>query len=206
MHLHREYQQFERECRRIDVLIQRALAVRVDDPILFESIVSHAIIRLHDCWAVRCRAVILRSAIGGARTVTGNVLPAGSRLTRRVPPLSCLRATWGRTVMGRTWEPDWHIPAVSIRAAQLLGLRNETEIRNGLGACLAADEVRIVRNVIAHSLPATWSRLRSLQRDLGNHALERPADFAVNRVGGVGPRHIDDWMGDLRSSLRAAIT
>ena len=200
MNLLREYRQFDRRCTRIEGIARHAVAYRFDDPLLFETYLSHAIVALHDAWAFRCRAIVLRSAVGGARTVSGRTLPRA-----HVRPLECLRCGWGRRRMPRTWEPDWYIPAVAIRAATILGIANVNQITNGLGASTVAEEVRITRNVVAHSLPATWRRLRQLQLDLGHTGRETPADFAVLRYPAVGLRHIERWIAELRACIRVAV-
>jgi hypothetical protein len=107
--------------------------------------------------------------------------------------------------MSATWEPQWYIPAAAIRAAGLLGVANLVQITNGLGASTAAEEVRITRNVVAHSLPATWSRLHQLEQSLGHTGRESPSDFAVLRFQRIGARHIEKWIAELRACLRVAV-
>jgi hypothetical protein len=107
--------------------------------------------------------------------------------------------------MSPTWEPDWYIPAVAIRAAGILAVANLNEIMNGLGASTAADEVRITRNVVAHSLPATWKRLRALEQNCGHTGREAPAEFVALRYRRIGARHIDKWIAELRICLRTAV-
>lgn len=107
--------------------------------------------------------------------------------------------------MDRDWEPHWFVPADAIRAAQLLSVANLAQITNAFGACLAAEEVRITRNVVAHSLPATWFKLRRLQRQLGHRGDEDAAEFVMSRVGNLGPRHLHDWIADFKACLNAAI-
>lgn len=199
MNLLREFQQFDRRCAHLATLANNALAQRNANRTLFETYLCYALIALHDAWAYRCRAIVLRSAIGGVRTISGIVLPP---MHRR--PMVWLRKHWGRKVMPPTWEPDWYIPATAIRAAQILGTANVNQITNGLGASIAAERVRITRNVVAHSLPATWKRLRTLQRMLGHTGEEPPSEFALLRDRNIGARHIDAWIADLRACIRVA--
>ena len=200
MNLLREYRQFDRRCAYIARIAQDGVAQRLANPVLFETYLSHAIIALHDAWAFRCRSIVLRSAIGGARTLSGRVLPR-----THARPLEWLRNNWGRRPMPRNWEPDWYIPATAIRAASILGVANLNEITTGLGTSNAADEVRITRNVVAHSLPATWNRLRALEQNLGHSGGEAPADFVTLRYRRLGARHIDKWIAELRICLRTAV-
>jgi hypothetical protein len=180
-------------------IVNEGLAQRQVNLAIFETYLSHAIIALHDAWAFRCRAIVLRSAAGGSQTLSRGILP---RTHRR--PSEWLSGHWGYSPMPRTWEPRWHVPAEAIRAAHILGIANENQVTNGLGASTAAEELRITRNVIAHSLPATWARLRRLEQNLGHTGRETPADFAVLRYRNVGGRHIERWVAELRGCLRAA--
>jgi hypothetical protein len=200
MNLLREYRQFDRRCTRIEGIARHAVAYRFDDPLLFETYLSHAIVALHDAWAFRCRAIVLRSAAGGTCTVSGRMLPR-----THARPLECLRGRWARRRMQRTWEPDWFVPANAIRAATILGVTNINQIVNGLGASTAAEEVRITRNVVAHSLPTTWRRLRQLQLNFGHTGRETPAGFAVLRYPAVGLRHIERWIAELRACIHVAV-
>lgn len=196
MHLLRDYNQFDRCCSRIERLVDSGLEARArsDGRVVFETYLNQAIITLHDAWAFRCRAVVLKSARGNIRTISGKTLSTASS-----HPLETVRNAWGKR------EPPWYVPRDAIRAAEKLKVANIVEIRNGLGACVAADDVRITRNVIAHSLPATWAALRKLQKNYGHHGNETAAEFAVCRTYDVGSRHIEEWIADLKACLRAAI-
>jgi hypothetical protein len=92
-----------------------------------------------------------------------------------------------------------------MRAARLLAVANETEIANGLGASLVPERLRVTRNVVAHSLPNTWQRLRDLHVDVGVSPLLRPADFVMSYGLRSGRRLIHDWLDEIEISIKAAI-
>ncbi len=200
MNLLRECRQFDRRCAYISTVAAIGVMEHLTNPMLFEAYLAHAIIALHDAWAFRCRAIVLRSALGGARTVSGRVLP---RVHAR--PLEWLRNHWGRKAMSANWEPDWFIPATAIRAASILGVGNVNQITIGLGTLTSAEEVRITRNVVAHSLPATWKRLCNMERALGHTGRESPSEFAVSRYQRVGARYIEKWISELKICLHTAV-
>jgi hypothetical protein len=202
MHLLRIYSRFDRHCVRIQELVKTGLAAQHhQDQTTFEINLNYAIIALHDAWSCRCRAIVLRSARGHARTASGRSLTVAC-----LHPLAMLRrkGVWSKNGLGKSWEPKWYIPREVIRAAEKLGVANLAEIENGLGACIVADDIRVTRNAVVHSLPDTWAKFRTLQRSRGFRNDESPAEFAVSRVGNTGPRQIEEWLADLKACLRSA--
>jgi len=107
--------------------------------------------------------------------------------------------------MGANWEPPWYTPGQAIRAAQLLNVANLIDIQNGLGAAVAADDLRITRNLIAHNLPNTWCQFQLVHRRNGVGARIAPEVFVISRNAGVGARFIESWIQDLENSLAAAV-
>src|SRR5205085_3098452 len=104
---------FDQYCLGLDMLVAYALKLQPSEPRIAKTIVSFCVIRLHDQWNARCRELVLKSA-------TGRVLTSqGAHLARAVRgnPLEALRKKWGKKVMDQSWEPDWHIPGTTIRAA-----------------------------------------------------------------------------------------
>lgn len=208
MHLLRFVLKYERGLARIDQIVQQGAVLRSDYPGQYAACLSHAVIALHDLWANACRSIVLASAKGRCITRGGRRLGRPMTLDPRESPIGYLRKHWTRAgkSMPITWEPDWFVPEVAIRAARLLNVGNSTEIMDGLGATVSAEPLRITRNVVAHSLPNTWERLRRLQEQLGISELSRPEVFVVLRSEhGVGTQFLYLWSYDLKNALMAAI-
>ncbi len=196
---------FDRCATVIDSWVAKAVVEFVDDRSSFDGLMMSAIVKLHDSWAYACRQIVLSSASGDWITRKNLRLNRGSAVPTREDPLTTLRASWTKTgkPMDPNWEPHWFVPDTAIRAATLLGARNLTEITNAFGAVQSAEPLRITRNVVAHSLPNTWQRFRTLQRGLPVQQSSSPTEFVFSRVGNQ-PRLIEWWASELRAGLMAA--
>jgi hypothetical protein len=196
--------QLDRRC--FETLISHALQIRVSDRMVFEAVVSSVLIGFHDSWSGRCREIVIKSALGNTTTRRGLLLSRTTALRGYSSPLEFLRHKWAFTkTMDRSWEPDWFLPQNSIRAAKLLVVANENEITNGLGASLIPERLRVARNVVAHSLPNTWKRLRDLHTSLGVPPMLRPADFVMSYSAQSGRRLIHEWLDEIEISIKATI-
>lgn len=206
MSLMRHLLRFREDRRKLEVLIGRAIALRATEPHVFRAIIENVIVTLHDCWSCRCRDIVLASAVGKYVTKNGRQLSRVAALAGYGKPIEFLRHRWAHNkVMDRTWEPDWFIPQNAIRAAKLLGVANEAELTNGFGASTAPQQLRLTRNLIAHSLPNTWQRFRDLSASLGVAPLRVPAELAVSFDTGKGMRFVHVWLDELEVSLDLAI-
>jgi len=192
---------FEQACLALDHKMAHALTIYPSNPIIAKSIIAFCVIKLHDQWNARCRELIVRSALGNCRTLSGVVLP------RSVPvnPLQILRNVWSiHGVMASSWEPDWHVPSVSVRAAGLLGIANYHTVTNAISAVTIVENLRWTRNAVAHELPRTYKMFRSIQAFWFNPPSYCPSDYAIQRVPGTTDLIIDKWMDELKLALKAA--
>ena len=106
------------------------------------------VIRLLDSWARFNREVIFLSAGARAVTQSGVRLPLAPNINTRADVLPVLRMTY-RTPP--RYEPKWAIAAQCIDAAQRLRVQNLGTLSAALGAANSpADELRLVRNFLAH--------------------------------------------------------
>lgn len=192
---------FDQACASIDRRIAYALKLDASDALIAGSIISFCVIKLHDQWNARCRELIIKSAMGNHRTLTGTILPKSIPIN----PLQQLRKSWARRPMSNTWEPDWHVPAVSDRAARLLGISNYNTVSNAITALTIIDELRWARNAITHELPHTYQTFRNIQSVRFIPPSYCPSDYAVQRIQGSPDLIIDLWMTELKLALRAAI-
>lgn len=207
MHLYREVFRFGCKYEHAMQCVTYALSQRDDAPILYDSTVASAVVVLQDAWAVACRAIVLNSAEGEAFTRKGHRLLRSPILSRDKRPMDELRKKWRNDKeMPKSWEPNWHIPKDAIRAADLLQVVNCSTIVGGLGAAIHVDKLRCVRNVIAHSFPDTWKKLKALQRQMGYRTPLSPSDFVLSRGShGTGLRLLDQWYQDMEYALNASV-
>lgn len=154
-----------------------------------------AIIQLQDQWSVFCRGLIIRSWVGDVRTLGGREIPI--RLGHVSPEacLSALRATYtGKSKKRSYWEPKWFDANEAIDAARRLQLPNAAEISAGLGLTPSPlDEIRAVRNFIAHKGLESASRLR--RHGARASAQEVDAFVLAPTVGGAS--RFERWVAQL---------
>ena len=193
---------FDRSVTRLSQLV-RVAAQRQTVDLTRKALAEYSLLKLHDVWAFRCRQIVLKSAVGGLITSRGQTVARATHLPKGITPLVLLRSLWAnKRIMQSTWEPDWFVPNTCIRAARLLDTHNLAAISAGLGASQAANEVRTVRNLIAHSLPNTWVRYRSLT--IPFHGTVSPDQVILTVDIVTGTNQFSRWAADFRSSLLAA--
>lgn len=193
---------FEHTCSGIDQQLTYALKMHSSNIVISRSIIAFCVIKLHDQWNARCRELILKSALGNCSTLSGRMLPGSTSIN----PLQQLRNTWSpRKAMDVSWEPEWHVPAVSERAARLLNIANYSTVANAISAITVIEDLRWTRNSMVHELPRTYRMFRVAQLMRFNPAKYCPSDYAVQRIPGTINLIIDGWMDELKLALRAAI-
>jgi hypothetical protein len=193
---------FEQACSFIDNKMTYALSIYLTNPVIAESLISFCVVKLHDQWNARCRELITKSALGNYRTLSGSVLPR----TAKTNPLQQLRNVWSsKKAMDASWEPDWHVPNVSVRAADLLKIRNYDTVANAISALTLVDDLRWTRNVVVHELPRTYYKFRTIQSTKFNPPIFCAPAYVVQRIPGTTNLIIDSWMNELKLALRAAI-
>jgi hypothetical protein len=206
MNLYHVLRRFEQCCKEVECLLNEAIAVQNTNERAFLTYSAQSVIKLHDFWTTHCRQLVLYSCREGT-TLSGNLLSRSPVLPSGADPVEWLRGNWTRQGkrMGSSWEPDWHVPDQCLRAAELLRIANYSTVFNALSAVLVADQLRVTRNAIVHSLPVTYSRFRVMEIALGFTGKVPPLEFIFYRIGGSGPMLIDVWISELRLCIAAAI-
>ena len=114
---------FESQLARLDSLVVKAAAER--NNLHKEVLLSYVVVRLHDQWNFRSRQIVLTSY---------------GKSEERM--MKCLRTNWTqKRNMDIGWEPDWHIPANTIRAAQILDIQDLIQVRDAIGSVSSIDDV-----------------------------------------------------------------
>ena len=153
-----------------------------------ELILSWIVIKLHDQWNFRSRQIVLESYNHSEKEM-----------------LEILRQNWGRKVMQCAWEPDWHIPTIAIRAAQLLKVPDISQIRNAIGAVTYIDDIRWTRNAIVHNIPASFSKYQEMALNKYGFRNIPPHLLSCSINPNTGNTVYEDWCVELKIALSSAI-
>ena len=148
---------------------------------------AYLVIRLQHLWAEFSRELVVRSAIGGYETRTGQILP-------RVPGVNCVR-----DIRSITKKPlsgpgaPWENPTFAITQARVLQVANCNEIDLGLGS-VSTDlaNLKCVRNFIVHPNTRTAGQYIQLARSIGFRKL--PPDRLLHQHLPGGVTVFDSWV------------
>lgn len=154
------------------------------------------VLALHDAWTDYCRGLVISSAISGSRALSGATVPAVPGIRNASQALTTVRTTLNPKGPGY-WEPRWGDALWAIRAAQALKIHNVAQVAGSLGSTPSpAEEVRRVRNYIAHRNQSTADPLRSVMGVAG--AIDPGLDsYLASLVGPLETRY-GAWVRQLR--------
>jgi len=141
-------------------------------------------IRLQDSWARFCSELVILSALKEP------VTRGGHRLTQAVGIKSIRdvkKEAWAMSYPKRQmppkWEPRWHLPQVVLDLGLKLQLGNYTQIKSGISISQSPlEELRCVRNFLAHRGRRTGSELRALNTRQGLAQSTRARDLLSHLV------------------------
>ncbi len=157
MKLNRRLFRFENRIEFLEKLIQRN-SQHYNNWNEREYIIERAVMQLQTEWNLFVRGLILDSATGKYENQTGQI---ASMLTKKKISRKHVKHMLIAQYKKRATEPDWHLPQEAIRAASLLQLSNLSDISNCLGVSpWPLDDLRYVRNYIAHQSAETIQQLR----------------------------------------------
>ena len=165
--------------------------------------INKALILLQNSWAIACRRIIIASCIGNCCTSSGASIRKS--LVCKEDPILFLRKTWGRSRMPKSWEPNWHIPGNSIKAASLLRISNITQITNSIGAITVADEMRISRNLICHNIPNIWTQFKAITINRQHKLYKSVEEYLTDYYLGTYQKVIDYWIEQFKGALISAV-
>ena len=162
-----------------------------------------ALVQLQNVWGLSCRKLIIQSCSIDCLTIRNSIVARSS--VCRTEPVEFLRLHWGRRNMNASWEPDWHVPSVSIRAATLLGNNNLGSLTVGLGAVAVADQVRFARNVVCHNLPRIWSQFNAMTLRTQFKKYRTVDDYISDLYQGTYVRVLEYWIAEFRTAFSLAL-
>ena len=155
-----------------------------------EVLLSWIVIKLHDQWNFRSRQIILESYGHSEQQMC-----------------EFIRNNWStRKKMQIGFEPDWHIPNNTIRAARLLNVADIQQIQNAIGAVTYIDDIRWTRNAIVHNIPVSFQKYYEMT--LSRYGIKNipPYLLPMTLYPNTGNTFYEDWCDELASALRLAYT
>ena len=148
---------------------------------------AYLLIRLQLLWGEFCRELVVRSALGGHETRTGQSLPRapGVRYVRDIPNITKNPLSGPKSY--------WEDPAFTIRQAKLLQVANYNDINLGVGS-IATElaNLKCVRNFVVHPNAKTAAKYMQMTRAIGFTKL--PPDELLHQHLPGGVTVFDSWV------------
>ena len=155
------------------------------------------VVRLQVLWAEFCRELVERSALGGCRSLGGKVLPRAPGVSGLSDIRKIALAESGRR------PPPWHLTWFAVRVARRVGVQNLVEIRNGLSAVSAVDDLVAVRNYVVHPNEKTRVEYARVARRANCAGAAPQGLLATYQTGGA--TLFEAWVADLQTMALNAI-
>ena len=160
---------------------------------------AYQVIRLQHLWGEFCRELLVRSAVGGSRTRTGQTLPRATEMRH----IANIRRALSLKEFGGPGK-NWENPVFAIRQAELLGVVNRANIDLGLGsASEELENIKCVRNYLTHPNDRTNREYGQMVKELGFETLP-PGQFLAQRLVG-GDTVLEYWLSTLNRAAWTAI-
>lgn len=161
------------------------------------------VIWLHDVWVRFNRRLIVESARGRPRTVTGHRLsPAPGVASPQSVILQLRRLNPKKPPW---WEPRWGDPTECIDAARRLRVTNLSTISAGLGSTPSpVDDLRLTRNFYAHRGQETAHDVIQIIRRNGLTGIQHADQLIVAPIA-PGMLLFENWAFDLLVIAEAAV-
>lgn len=181
---------------RTDTLVQAIYRPGPSDPTVFLSSRLFFVIRLQTLWGEFCRNLVVRSALGQVKTLSGTVVANAPG----VSALGDIAKITGKPITGP--GANWHIPTFAVNSANALQTLNYPQISAGLGSVNGSD-LRSVRNYIVHPSELTKSQFDQTALNLGIIGAG-PVDLISAPLHG-GSNIFESWVLDLQTAAQIAI-
>ena len=147
-------------------------------------------IRIQHLWGEFCRELVVRSAMGGCTTRTGNQLSRVPHVSR----VSDLPKVTKLAFAGR--GSNWEEPKFALKQAAILSVSNYLDVNLGIGsASTVLADLKVVRNFLTHPNQATAKIYDQLARENGFRGLS-PDQFLQQLTPG-GATIFEAWSQNL---------
>lgn len=158
---------------------------------------AQMIVRLQFLWGEFCREIIIRSALGGYKTVGGNILkPVATANVMSVIEKAVNKARSGRPVA-------WHRPRFAVDVGKSLGIQNYKEIALALTSVAPFDDLLVVRNYVVHPSKETRMAFERLTWKLSALGTDPVTLLAIRRAGGA--TYFETWVADFQTIAFQAV-
>ncbi len=199
--LHQLYSHFVARTNQLVVKYDAPLPLDPNNEYLCPDIHKDAgafmLVRLQLLWGEFCRELVITSALGGCRTITGTVLGPGAVVTS----LNDIKQVVDNETQGR--PPPWHIPRFAVTIAQNLGAQNFRQLQLALSRVSPVDDLKVVRNYIVHPWKRTRLAYVQVSRNLGAPGIN-PVTLLASR-GKDGSSTFRNWVVQLQNIALDAI-
>lgn len=167
--------------------------------------IEACVIRLHDCWARYCRELIFCSAAESPLTLSGAVLAKAAGVVSRKDVIPLIKAGFKASKRSLPFgEPRWADSAQCMDSVKILSLSNSSTILAAIGSTPSpSDDLRKVRNYIAHRNESTAKELQSVAKTLP--AAKDLYSLLSNPLPPTGTSVFEQWILQLRVIAIAAI-
>ena len=147
-------------------------------------------IRIQHLWGEFCRELVVRSAMGGCTTRTGNQLSRVPHVSR----VSDLPKVTKLAFAGR--GSNWEEPKFALKQAAILSVSNYLDVNLGIGsASTVLADLKVVRNFLTHPNQVTAKIYDQLARENGFRGLS-PDQFLQQLTPG-GATIFEAWSQNL---------
>ena len=192
---------YSRFCGRTDALLRDFLVVTPGPLAGFGDTPAVTIIgysrgflvnRLFHLWGEFCRLVVIESALGGCRTLSGTILGNAPNISRisDIPPIIKMPSIAGPQLR-------WEDPSWTARQANTLMLANRSQISLGVGSA-PYDAWRRVRNFVIHPNPHTRAEFEVVALRFSLIRAE-PDELLLSRLPGGGTV-MESWVQDFKDA------
>jgi hypothetical protein len=162
---------------------------------------AYATIRLYSEWEEFCRRLIETSALRNPRTAGGVVVPRPPGIKDFQDVDKRLRKIFSKKPK-QNYAVPWGTPYQMVRVSAGLGLANHQTIQAAILASNSpANDLRLIRNFLAHRNPGTALQLR---HGISDHSVADTVNWlAALQLGGA--TRMEAWVEDLSDVALAAV-
>lgn len=154
------------------------------------------IAKLQLYWGQFCHELVVRSAVGGYQTLTGDILPPAT-----ISNVAAIKVEANK--LCRSGHFPWHIPTNCTELARKIGTSNYRQITAGLSLPAPVRELMAVRNYVEHPSKQTQIAYKRVARKYGLPAAS-PVRL-LSTLQSSGNKLFDNWVISLRLMAKTAI-
>ncbi len=160
----------------------------------------YVLVRLQFIWGQFCRELIIRSAVGGYKTIGGMILNRGTAVNTPKSISNVISSEVKRQNLG---FPVWHSPIFAAIIARNLGIQNYNQVNLALSLPAPVREITDIRNFIVHANAMTKTRYEQITYRY-NMIGAKPSEILAYILPG-GTTRFADWIASLQQMAEQAV-